>query len=177
MDRKNYLESAIFEFKRYKALGNNTFAQLQEEDLYWQYNDADNSIALIVKHMAGNMLSRWTNFLNEDGEKSWRNREEEFVNPPEAKEALLLLWEKDWDCLFDALSQIDDTNFEKKIHIRNEPHTIIEAINRQLAHYANHAGQIVLLGKMIRGEKWISLSVPKGGSKAFNDKMFGKSLK
>ncbi len=118
------------------------------------------------------MLSRWTNFLTEDGEKVWRNREGEFENPPQSKSEMLAAWEKGWGCLFNALNTINLDNFDTHIKIRNEEHTIIEAVNRQLAHYANHVGQIVLLGKMIKGDDWVSLSIPKGGSERFNAERF-----
>lgn len=169
---QNYLKSTLFEFHRYKTLGNKTFDQLDEEHIHWKYNVSDNSIALIVKHMVGNMLSRWTNFLTEDGEKPWRNRESEFQNPYTTKRDMISAWEKGWNCLFDALKAINEENFLTKIRIRNEEHTILEAVNRQLAHYANHVGQIVLLGKMIKGDQWVSLSIPKGGSETFNNKKF-----
>lgn len=172
--QEDYLKSAIFEFHRYKNLGDKTFAQLSDENLLWKYGEEDNSIAQIVKHLSGNMLSRWTNFLTEDGEKEWRNRDQEFVDPPASKKELIQIWERGWQCLFDVLDSIDDSNFDSKIKIRNEPHTIVQAVNRQLAHYANHVGQIVLLGKMIKGKDWASLSVPKGGSKTFNKKKFGR---
>lgn len=172
--RENYIKSALFEFRRYKTLGEKTFTQLSEEELLWKYGEEDNGIAQIVKHLSGNMLSRWTNFLTEDGEKNWRNREKEFIDPPSSKKELLKIWEKGWQCLFDALDAIDDSNFDTKIKIRNESHSIVEATNRQLAHYANHVGQIVLLGKMIKGKDWVSLSIPKGGSTAFNKQKFGK---
>jgi len=171
---ENYLKSVTFEFRRYKILGDKTFAQLDEKDIFWTYSKNDNSVAQIVKHMVGNMLSRWTNFLTEDGEKPWRHRETEFEAPYTSKKKMLLAWEKGWQCLFDALESIDLANFDTTIYIRNEPHTIIEATNRQLAHYANHVGQIVFLGKMIKGDNWISPSIPKGGSRAFNKAKFGK---
>lgn len=169
---KNYIANTIFEFHRYKTLGDKTFLQLNEEELHWKYSETDNSIALIVKHISGNMLSRWTNFLEEDGEKPWRNREKEFTNPPITKSDIIQLWEQGWECLFRALNTVNEDNFKTKIKIRNEPHTIIEAVNRQLAHYSNHIGQIVLLGKMIKGTDWVSLSIPKGNSEAFNQKKF-----
>ena len=171
--RENYLESALFEFRRYKTLGDKTFVQLSDEEIHWKHNDSDNSIALIAKHLVGNMLSRWTNFLTEDGEKSWRNRESEFENPVIAKKEMIVYWEKGWQCLFDALNGIDESNFGNQIVIRSERHTIPQAINRQLAHYANHVGQIVFIGKMIQGQDWISPSIAKGNSQAFNDMMFG----
>lgn len=171
---ENFVKSAIFEFERYKALGDKTFTQLSDVDLLWTYGEQDNSIAQIAKHISGNMLSRWANFLSEDGEKKWRDREQEFVDPPITKKELLETWENGWLCLFDALNSIDESNFDTKIKIRNEPHSIVEAVNRQLAHYANHVGQIVLLGKMIKGSDWVSPSIPKGGSEAFNKDKFAR---
>jgi hypothetical protein len=170
----NFVQSALSELQRYKTLGDKTFAQLDENDLHWKLNKNDNSIALIVKHMAGNMLSRWTNFLTEDGEKPWRNRENEFVNAPTTKKEMIATWQKGWLCLFYALESINENNFNTPIKIRDEDHTIVEAVNRQLAHYANHVGQIVLMGKMIKGNSWVSLSIAKGDSDAFNAKKFGK---
>ncbi|WP_136467925.1 DUF1572 family protein [Flagellimonas onchidii] len=172
---ENYLKSAIFEFQRYKNMGDKTFAQLSDEDILWKYKETDNSISIIVKHMVGNMLSRWTNFLTEDGEKSWRNREMEFEGDYSSKTEMLQAWEKGWKCLFDALKSIDSSNFDTKIRIRSEHHTIAEAVNRQLAHYASHVGQIAFVGRMIKGADWVSLSIPKGGSEAFNKRMFGNS--
>lgn len=171
---ENFIKSAIFEFERYKDLGDKTFAQLSDVDLLWTYGEQDNSIAQIVKHISGNMLSRWADFLSEDGEKNWRDREQEFVDPPITRKELLETWDNGWLCLFNALHSIDESNFDTKIKIRNEPHSIIEAVNRQLAHYANHVGQIVLLGKMIKGSDWVSLSIPKGGSEAFNKDKFAR---
>ncbi len=171
---ENYLQSVGREFRRYKQLGDKTFAQLSEDELIWRYSQEDNSIAQIVKHLAGNMLSRWTNFLDEDGEKEWRNRDQEFTDPPSSKEALLEVWERGWNCLFNTLDSIDESNFGSKVKIRAEPHSIVEAINRQLAHYASHVGQIVFLGKMLKGKDWVSLSIPKGESAAFNKAKFGK---
>lgn len=172
--QENFIKSALFEFRRYKTLGDNTFAQLNDKELLWKYNETDNSISQIVKHISGNMLSRWTNFLTEDGEKSWRNRDTEFEHPFALKTEMVTAWEQGWDCLFEALATVNTNNFSASIKIRNEEHTIIEAVNRQLAHYANHVGQIVLLGKMIKGSKWVSLSVSKGESQAFNRVKMGK---
>lgn len=169
---ENYLSSARFEFNRYKILGDKTLAQLDENDIHWKYGESDNSISLIVKHMSGNMLSRWTNFLIEDGEKVWRDRETEFQHPPNSKAEVLAAWENGWQCLFDALNSLNAENFNNRIKIRNEEYTIIEAVNRQLAHYANHVGQIVLLGKMMKGSDWVSLSITKGDSSRFNTEKF-----
>ena len=171
--QENYLKSVRKEFSRYKSMGEKTFDQLTDEEIHWKYVDSDNSIAIIVKHIVGNMLSRWTNFLTEDGEKTWRNRETEFEAPYASKSEMLNAWEKGWNCLFAALDNIDSSNFDSKIKIRNEDHSIVEAVNRQLAHYPSHVGQIVFLGKMIKGADWASLSIPKGQSEAFNKKMFG----
>ena len=169
---KNYLDSSRFELGRYKTLGDKTFAQLGESDILWKYQEEDNSISQIVKHVSGNMLSRWTNFLSEDGEKPWRYRDTEFEEPFTTKTEMIVAWEKGWQCLFDAIASINSDNFNSLVKIRNEEHTIVEAINRQLAHYANHVGQIVLLGKMIKGDSWVSLSVPKGESEVFNKEKF-----
>jgi hypothetical protein len=169
---KNYLDSSRFEFGRYKTLGDKTFAQLDESDILWKYQEENNSISQIVKHISGNMLSRWTNFLSEDGEKPWRHRDTEFEEPFTTKTEMIAAWEKGWQCLFDAIASINSDNFNRLVKIRNEEHTIAEAVNRQLAHYANHVGQIVLLGKMIKGDRWVSLSVPKGESEVLNKEKF-----
>ncbi|HEU5366337.1 MAG TPA: DUF1572 family protein [Hanamia sp.] len=168
-----YLDSVIKRFLVYKALGDKTMEQLDEENLFWQYNDASNSIAIIVQHLWGNMLSRWTNFLTEDGEKEWRERDAEFEKVIRTKEELIIKWDEGWDCLFDALKSLTKVDLDKTIYIRKEPLTVIDAINRQLAHYSYHVGQIVYIGKMQLNDRWISLSIPKGNSKEFNDKMMG----
>ena len=173
----NYLESGIKQFQYYKVLGERTFAQLKDEELFWQYNEASNSIGIIVKHLWGNMLSRWTNFLTEDGEKSWRHREAEFETDIQTRKELLEKWEAGWICLFTALESVNEDNFDQLVYIRNQGHTITEAINRQLAHYAYHIGQIVFIGRMIRNNEWQSLSIPKGKSKAFNAQKFAQEKK
>jgi hypothetical protein len=172
--KNTFLTSATAQFQYYKLLGEKTFAQLTNEQLYWQYNEESNSIAIIVKHMAGNMLSRWTDFLTTDGEKEWRNRDSEFENEVETRELLLDLWNKGWQCLFEALASITENDLEKEIFIRNQGHTLVEAINRQLAHYPYHVGQIIFLGKMVCNMSWISLSIPKGDSKKHNEEKFAK---
>lgn len=172
--KENYLESVTLQFKYYKSLGEKTFDQLNEKELFWQYNEESNSIAIIVKHLWGNMMSRWTDFLTTDGEKEWRKREEEFVGDLKDLSELKTKWEEGWQTVFTALESINATNFETTIYIRSKGHTVTEAINRQLAHYAYHIGQIVFLGKMIKGEKWGSLSIPKGKSKEYNAKNFAK---
>lgn len=170
----NYLESVIKQFQYYKLLGDKTFAQLEDADLFWQYNEASNSIGIIVKHLWGNMLSRWTDFLNTDGEKTWRNREAEFESDIQTKRELIEKWEAGWTCLFEALDNVNEENFSQIIYIRNQGHTITEAINRQLAHYAYHIGQIVFIGRMIKNRDWQSLSIPKGKSTEFNAKKFAE---
>ncbi|MEM8928244.1 MAG: DUF1572 family protein [Bacteroidota bacterium] len=175
MFSENFIASAKFEFKRYKNYGDKVIDQLSEEELFWQPSETDNSIAIIIKHLSGNMLSRWTNFLTEDGEKSWRNRDDEFEKPKKNRKEILKLWEKGWACLFDALNSVDDSNFSTAIRIRGQYHTIPEAVNRQLAHYASHIGQIVYLGKLQKKEDWVSPTIPQGQSKAFNQKMFGQN--
>lgn len=169
---ESYIKSIRFEFERYKTLGDNTFAQLSEEDIQWTLNETDNSIGLIVKHVVGNMRSRWTNFLTEDGEKVWRNRENEFSGSYTNKAEMLTHWNSGWELLFTALNQVNEANFDIIIKVRNEEHTIPDAMNRQLAHYAHHVGQLVLIGKMRKGANWISLSIPKGDSQLFNDIKF-----
>jgi hypothetical protein len=166
-----YLDSAINRFLTYKTLGDMTFAQLEEKDFYFVPSEESNSIAVIIQHMHGNMLSRWTNFLTEDGEKAGRNRDEEFNPPTCSKAQLLALWENGWRCLIDTLRSLKDEDLLKTITIRNEPLVVVDAINRQLAHYPHHVGQIVFLGKMIRDHNWQPLSISKGASKAFNKDM------
>ncbi|MFT7497510.1 MAG: hypothetical protein ACI8QP_000088 [Porticoccaceae bacterium] len=172
--KSSYLESIHKQFTYYKSLGEKTFSQLSDEDILWQYNKKSNSIAIIVKHIVGNMLSRWTNFRNEDGEKEWRHRDTEFESGYTSKEDLLVSWEKGWACLFDAINSLDEDDLEEIIFIRNLGHTITEAINRQLSHYSYHIGQIVYIGKMIKSKDWESLSVPKNKSQDYNNDKFSK---
>ena len=169
---KEFMVSTIREFERYKSLGEKTFKQLSEEEIQFVYQEDDNSIAQIVKHLVGNMRSRWTNFLEEDGEKTWRNRDTEFVEPFNSKAEMEEAWSSGWTSVFDALAQINEDNFSSTIRIRQEPHSLIQAIHRQLAHYASHVGQIVYLGKSIKGDQWVSLSIPKGKSEEFSRKYF-----
>jgi len=167
-----YLESVIKRVTGYKLLGDYTFRQLEEKDFYYSPNDASNSIAVIIKHLSGNMISRWTNFLTEDGEKPGRNRETEFtLQEHYSREQLIEQWEKGWDCFLTTLRSLTGDDLLRTIHIRHEPLLAIDAINRQLAHYPHHVGQIVYIGKMIRGKDWQSLSIPKGGSDQFNRQM------
>lgn len=168
----DYLESVKKQMEYYKMVGEKAMAQLPEEKLFWQYNSESNSIATIVKHLWGNMLSRWTNFLTTDGEKEWRNREAEFDNDLQSKEELMAKWNEGWKCLFDAIDPLTTSDLDKEIFIRNMGHTVVEAINRQLAHYPYHIGQIVFIAKMICDDKWKSLSIAKGNSTAYNATKF-----
>ena len=165
---KEYLKTVIRRFKYYKDLGDKTFEQLNDWDFQYQPNEASNSIAIIIRHMAGNMLSRWTNFLEEDGEKEWRKRDEEFEVKEMSKQQLIELWEKGWNCVFETLENLRKKDLKKMVTIRQEELSVIDAINRQLAHYPYHIGQIVHIGKTIRGKKWKNLSIPKGESGSYN---------
>lgn len=167
----NYLESVRKQFEYYKMLGEKSIEQMPEEKLFWKYNEESNSVATIVKHLWGNMLSRWTDFLSTDGEKEWRNRDAEFDNDVVDKEELLHKWNEGWKVLFDTLHSLGNGNLSDLIFIRNQQHTVMEAINRQLAHYPYHIGQIVFIGKMCV-TNWKSLSIPKGKSKQYNDDKF-----
>lgn len=172
--QNSYLQSATKQFEYYKSLGDKTFAQLTNEQFFWQSNENDNSVAIIVKHVAGNMLSRWTNFLTEDGEKEWRNRDDEFANTFETKEEVVAYWEQGWLCLFNAISPLQTQDLERIIYIRNHGHTVTEAINRQLCHYSYHVGQIVFLGKLLLGNDFKTLSIAKNTSKNYNAEKFSK---
>ena len=156
-----FLQTAISRVKYYKSLAEKTFEQVSDKDLNYQFNGESNSIAMIVQHMVGNMLSRWTNFLTEDGEKSWRQRDEEFVVHNYNKQQLTELWEKGWNCFLGTMNELTTEDLLKTIFIRKEPLTVTDAINRQLAHYAYHVGQIVFIGKMLKNEEWKSLSIPR----------------
>lgn len=169
-----FLHSVIKQFEYYKSVGEKTFNQLEEQDLFWQYNEESNSIAITVNHLWGNMLSRWTDFLNSDGEKEWRKRDLEFEDVIHSRAELEAKWEEGWACLFRALNSINENNFNQKIYIRNQEHSIIDAVHRQLAHYAYHIGQIVYVGRMIKGKEWNSLTIPKGKSADFNTKKFAQ---
>jgi hypothetical protein len=170
----NYIESTIKQFEYYKMLGNKTFAQLSDEQLFWEYTEGCNSMAVVVKHLWGNMLSRWTDFLASDGEKAWRNRDAEFENSIITRQDLLDKWDEGWNCLFGALKSLTAEDLDKVVYIRNQGHTVMEAINRQLAHYPYHVGQIVLIGKMLTGDRWNSLSIPRGNSNDYNAGQFAK---
>lgn len=166
--KNNYLDSIQSQFKYYKELGDNTFEQLANEDIHWHYNIESNSVAIVVKHIVGNMISRWTNFRNEDGEKEWRQRDTEFIDNYTSKEEMLLAWEKGWKCLFNAIKPLKKKDLSEIIYIRNQGHTVMEAINRQLCHYSYHVGQLVYIGKLINNNDWKTLSIARNKSTDFN---------
>jgi Protein of unknown function (DUF1572) len=167
----NYIYSAKNQFLQYKSLAEKAIAQVQDEKINWQYNPETNSISIIVKHLSGNMLSRFTDFLTSDGEKKWRNRDGEFEMEDLTREQLMDAWNKGWTCLFRALDGLSPEDLSKKVLIRNEEHTVMEAINRQLTHYAYHIGQIIYIAKMICEQDWKTLTIPRHASAAFNTKM------
>jgi hypothetical protein len=169
-----YLQSALRQFRMYKKLGDSAMQQVDDKGLFLQPNEESNSIATIVKHMHGNMLSRWTDFMTTDGEKPWRQRDAEFDNDLQTRESVLQKWEEGWQCLFNALESITDDDLNKIIYIRNEGHTVLEATNRQIAHYSYHVGQIVYIAKMLKNDGWQSLSIPRNKSKEYNEKKFSE---
>ena len=169
---KDFLEGAKKLFRYYKDLADKAMAQLDDAHVLAQPNPASNSIALIVHHMSGNMLSRWTEFLTSDGEKPWRNREAEFEVSYPNKKTMLEDWEKGWNCLFAALDALQPEDLTRIIYIRNEGQTAMDAIQRQLAHYPMHVGQIIYQAKNLIGDQFQSLSIPKGGSQVYNQQKF-----
>lgn len=190
---KHYLEDAISQFRKTKLLAERALAQVSDEEFFTVIDRESNSLAILVKHVAGNLRSRWTDFLTSDGEKEWRQRDTEFVVAArgetddetideaitDSRESLRQRWEEGWQTLFDALAPLAEEDFHKTVAIRGEPHTIVQAINRQLAHYAYHAGQIVFLAKHLKSSSasasWKTLSVPRGASEAFRRQMLETS--
>lgn len=164
-----YLEEARRCFRGYKRMGEGAMAQLSDEEMFRLIDAEANSVALIVKHMAGNMRSRWTDFLTSDGEKPDRNRDTEFeMNPGTTRADVMAWWETGWKCVFDAIDPLQPEDMGRTVAIRGEPHTVVQAINRQIAHYSYHIGQIVFLAKHFKSSAWKSLSIPKGKSQDFN---------
>jgi hypothetical protein len=172
--KTDFLETTKKQFEYYKMLGEKTFEQLSEEQIVFKYNGESNSIATIVKHLHGNMMSRWTDFLTSDGEKEWRQRDGEFENDLLTKADVLKIWNEGWHCLFAAINPLTEADLSKTVYIRNQGHTVEEAIIRQLAHYPYHVGQIVFIGKMLIDNNWKSLSIPKNKSGAFNSEKFSQ---
>jgi len=163
----SYLADSLSIFHMYKRLADKAMAQLTDDQLYLQLDPESNSIAVIVKHMAGNMRSRWTDLLTTDGEKPDRDRDSEFELPPSTRTELLALWDSGWKILFDALEPLTEEQMAASIMIRSEPHSVMQAINRQVAHYSMHVGQIVFLAKHLKSAEWITLTVPRGKSREF----------
>jgi Protein of unknown function (DUF1572) len=164
----SHVKDSIDLFRYYKKLAERAMAQCPDEGLFTILSAESNSIAIVVKHMSGNMRSRWTDFLTSDGEKPDRNRDSEFEAPPTTRAELTELWEGGWKLLFGALEPLSDADLTRTITIRMEPHSVTQAINRQIAHYSYHVGQIVYLGRHFAGEKWQSLTIPKKKSADFN---------
>jgi len=167
----SYVEDAKAIFHQYKRLGEGAIAQVTEEQLTATLDPEMNCIAQIVKHMAGNMRSRWTDFLTTDGEKPTRDRDSEFEAPPATRAELMAMWEQGWGCLFSALDGLTDADLGRTITIRGEAHSVMQAINRQVAHYACHCGQIVFLAKHLQSADWKCLSVPRKKSAEFNQRV------
>lgn len=169
-----YLTDVVEELRGLKNLGDRALAQVRDEDLFATLDPESNSLAILIQHMAGNMRSRWTDFLHSDGEKPDRDRDAEFeVSSGTTREALLDRWEEGWRCLFQALTALHEEDLAMTVLIRAEPHSVIKAVNRQLIHYGYHIGQIVFLAKHFASETWHTLSVPRGGTRRLNEKMFG----
>src|SRR5690348_16174498 len=167
----SYVEDSLAVFRQYKKLAERAIEQVQDEELVRVLDDEMNSIAIIVKHMAGNMRSRFTDFLTSDGEKPNRDRDSEFVDPPNSRPELLALWEEGWRCLFSAIEPLSDHDLSRTVTIRGEAHSVMQAINRQLAHYAYHTGQIVYAAKHLAGSNWTALTIPRGKSPEFSSRV------
>ncbi|WP_155593796.1 DUF1572 family protein [Lysinibacillus cavernae] len=171
---QTYLHVVQKRFKSVKELGDKALAQLEETQLHWSYNEESNSIAVIVKHVSGNMISRWTDFLTTDGEKPTRNRDDEFMDSLHTKEAIIVAWEKGWQVFLDALANLAESDLQGHVTIRGERLEVMDAIERQMAHYAQHVGQIIYIAKQVKGSDWQTLSIPKGQSQAFTEAMLDK---
>jgi Protein of unknown function (DUF1572) len=165
------LQDSTSLLRYYKTLGERAMAQVSEADLLTCIDSESNSIAIIVKHLAGNMVSRWTDFLTADGEKPGRNRDSEFEAPPQTRVELLAMWEGAWKAVFDSLARLTEEDMTRTVRIRGEAHSVMQAIHRQLAHYAYHIGQVVFIAKHLASEKWTSLSIPRGQSADFNSRV------
>ncbi|MFN7921386.1 MAG: DUF1572 family protein [Bryobacteraceae bacterium] len=167
----SFLRDSLTLFRDHKALAERAMAQLTDEQLLAQLDEESNSIAIIVKHMAGNMRSRWTDFLTTDGEKPDRNRDSEFVDPPATREALMQMWEEGWARVFAAIEPLTDEDASRIVYVRGEAHSVMQAVSRQLGHYALHVGQIVMLAKHLAHDRWKTLSIPRNRSAEFNSKV------
>lgn len=168
----DFLSSTVKLFRYYKTLGEKALKQVPEDQWHHTMSEDGNSLAVLVKHLWGNMLSRWTNFLTEDGEKPWRMRDEEFEEDAESPDVVMNWWEEGWKCLFNALESLQPDDLGRTVYIRNEGHTVMEAIHRQLAHYSYHVGQMVFAARIYAGTNWQSLSIPRKGSSTYNAERF-----
>ncbi|HLQ71992.1 MAG TPA: DUF1572 family protein [Bacillota bacterium] len=169
-----YLNIVRGRFENVKTLGDKTISQLSEPDLHWTLNNSSNSIAVIIKHLSGNMISRWTDLFTSDGEKTFRNRDREFEEDHSSRQKLLEFWENGWGILLETMDNLDSTDLLKTVTIRGENHTVVEAIERQMAHYAYHVGQMVYIGKQVKGDEWKTLSIPKGRSDEYLQQKLNK---
>ena len=167
----SYLADSINLFRYYKSTGERAMAQSSEDGLFAVLDPESNSIAILVKHLAGNMRSRWTEFLTTDGEKPGRNRDSEFESPPRTRAEVMSLWDAGWACVFEALAPLTEGDLLRVVPIRGEPHSVMQAINRQMAHYSYHVGQIVYLAKHFAGSNWTAITVPRGKSAEFNARL------
>lgn len=170
----NYLDSARKLFQYYRELGDKALAQIGDDHIHWHPSPESNSVAVVVKHLSGNMMSRFTDFLTTDGEKPWRDRDSEFEDDYADKAELLSAWNAGWECLFNAIDPLTENDLANIVYIRNQGHTVMEALSRQLCHYSYHVGQLVYLCRILAGEQWQSLSIPKGGSQTFNAEKFAQ---
>ena len=170
----SYLRDSLSLFQYYKKLAERAMEKVADDQLVAAQDGEMNSIAIIVKHLAGNMRSRWINFLTSDGEKADRKRDTEFEDPPATRAALMKVWEEGWNCVFTALDPLSDADLDRTVFIRGEPHSVMQAINRQMAHYAYHCGQIVFLAKHLQAAEWKALTVPRGKSEEFNQRVVAK---
>jgi hypothetical protein len=172
---RHYLEDAILQFRKMKQLGEKALSQVSDAEFLVLLDQESNSLGLMVKHIGGNLRSRWTDFLSSDGEKEWRQRDGEFMlTEGDSRESLMRAWEAGWEVLFAALMPLEVADFERKVTIRGEPHSIVEAINRQLTHYSYHVGQIVFLAKHLKSSQWKTLSVARHQSEEFRREMLNK---
>ncbi len=172
---QTYLQVIQKRFNNVKELGDGALAQLEGAELHWAYNEESNSVAVIVNHVSGNMISRWTDFLTTDGEKTTRNRDDEFINSLSTKEAILAVWEEGWQVFLDALAGITESDLQGYVTIRGEKLAVIDAIERQMAHYSQHIGQMIYIAKQVKGSEWQTLSIARGQSQAFNKAMLENS--
>ncbi|MGE7674754.1 DUF1572 family protein [Lysinibacillus sp. NPDC094403] len=171
---QTYLNVVQKRFRSIKEQGDKTLSQLDNEQLHWAFNEESNSIAVIVKHVSGNMISRWTDFLTTDGEKATRNRDDEFTDSLQSKEAVITVWEKGWQVFLDTLQGLTEADLQGFVTIRGEQHSVIDAIERQMSHYSLHVGQIVYIAKQLKGSEWQTLSIARGQSQAFTESMVKK---